>query len=106
MNAETPTPKPQAGIWTLTAPDGRTWTAETPLRACGNELKDRVPADVALARIFRAAAEPVDIGAAAMLQALEALEYHQAQTRPIEKTARAIESLRSALAAPQQTGAA
>lgn len=35
-----------------------------------------------------------------MQQTLEALEYHQAQTRPIEKTANAIAALRSELARP------
>lgn len=49
------TPKPQAGTWTLTAPDGRTWQAESPLHCCGAESRERVPADVALARILKAA---------------------------------------------------
>lgn len=38
----------------------------------------------------------------AMRQALEALEYHTAQTRPIERTNIAITALRTALDAPQQ----
>lgn len=45
------TPKPQAGTWTLTAPDGRTWTAEGPLQCVTAEVNDRIPPDVALARI-------------------------------------------------------
>lgn len=49
------TPKPQAGTWTLTAPDGRYWEGMTPLAACGAEQSERVPADVALARILEAA---------------------------------------------------
>ena len=58
--ADTPTPKPQGGMWTLTAPDGRTYQADSPLRCCGLEQRERVPADVAMARIFRAASEPDD----------------------------------------------
>jgi len=58
--ADTPTPKPQEGLWTLTAPDGRTYQADSPLRCCGLEQRERVPADVAMARIFRSASEPDD----------------------------------------------
>jgi hypothetical protein len=58
--SDTPTPKPQAGLWTLTAPDGRTYQADSPLRCCGLEQRQRVPADVAMARILRAASEPDD----------------------------------------------
>ena len=58
--ADTPTPKPQGGLWTLTAPDGRTYQADSPLRCCSLEQRQRVPADVAMARIFRAASEPDD----------------------------------------------
>lgn len=36
----------------------------------------------------------------AMQQALEALEYHQAQTRPIDKTTEAIATVRAALTVP------
>jgi len=46
------TPRPQECAWTLTAPDGRTWIAESPMRACSKEQRERVPPDVALARIF------------------------------------------------------
>jgi len=49
------TPKPMPGIWTLTAPDGRTWQAESPLRCCGAESRERIPAEVALGRILKAA---------------------------------------------------
>jgi hypothetical protein len=49
--AASKTPPPQAGEWTLTAPDGRTWKAESPLKCCGLEQRERVPANVALARI-------------------------------------------------------
>jgi hypothetical protein len=49
--ASSKTPPPQAGEWTLTAPDGRTWKADSPLKCCGLEQRERVPANVALARI-------------------------------------------------------
>lgn len=52
--ADTPTPKPQEGTWTLTAPDGRTWSAPTPLLCCRAEQRERVPGDVGVARVLRA----------------------------------------------------
>lgn len=48
------TPKPQAGTWTLTAPDGRTWEASSPLHCASREQAERVPAKVAIDRIFAA----------------------------------------------------
>lgn len=54
------TPKPQAGTWTLTAPDGRTWEASSPLHCCGAEQRERVPADAALTRILEAATQTPD----------------------------------------------
>lgn len=51
--ADQTTPKPQEGIWSLIAPDGRMWTAESPLQVCAAESRERVPAHVALARIAR-----------------------------------------------------
>lgn len=51
--AAQPTPKPMSGTWTLTAPDGRTWTAEGPLQCVAAESNSRVPPLVALARIKR-----------------------------------------------------
>lgn len=55
------TPPPQAGTWTLTAPDGRTWQADSPLKCCSLEQRGRVPASVAMARLaeeyFRGEAE-------------------------------------------------
>jgi hypothetical protein len=47
--------KAQPGTWTLTAPDGRQWTADSPLAAAGLEQKERIPAKVALARIMHEA---------------------------------------------------
>lgn len=32
--ASSKTPPHQVGTWTLTAPDGRTWQADSPLKAC------------------------------------------------------------------------
>lgn len=52
------TPPPQSGTWLLTAPDGRTWSADSPLRACAAEQRERVPAVIALDRIHAALAEP------------------------------------------------
>jgi hypothetical protein len=49
------------GTWTLTAPDGRTWLAESPLRAAAAEGRDRVPAEVAIARVLRAANEVTEL---------------------------------------------
>lgn len=43
------------GTWTLTAPDGRKWEAETPLQCVSLEQKDRVPPEIAIERIFNAA---------------------------------------------------
>jgi hypothetical protein len=92
------TPKPMAGTWTLTAPDGREWKAETPLRCCGLEQRERVPADVALARILAAAKLGADDRDSELLQAaLYALEYHTEQTRPIQSTNDAIAALRKRL---------
>ena len=42
----------------LTAPDGRMWQAESPLRCASREQRERVPPDVALARVLAAANEP------------------------------------------------
>lgn len=52
------TPKPQQGTWTLTAPDGRQWQADSPLRTVSLEQRERVPADVALGRVLAMASEP------------------------------------------------
>lgn len=49
--AARPTPKPMAGEWTLTAPDGRTWKAASPIHCVQAESKDRIPPEIALARI-------------------------------------------------------
>jgi hypothetical protein len=54
------TPKPMQGTWTLTAPDGRTWQAESPLRVVATESRERIPASVALERIYAAADETPD----------------------------------------------
>jgi hypothetical protein len=41
----------QEGTWTLTAPDGRQWQADSPLRVVRDEQAARVPASVRMARI-------------------------------------------------------
>lgn len=51
--ANSPTPKPMAGTWVLTAPDGQTWTGDSPLQCVQAEMHARVPPQVALARIRR-----------------------------------------------------
>lgn len=42
------------GIWVLTAPDGQTWTGESPIQCMQAESNSRIPPQVALARIRRA----------------------------------------------------
>ncbi len=49
--------QPQAGTWTLTAPNGCYWLGMTPLAAVRAEMNERIPATVQLARIFAAADE-------------------------------------------------
>ena len=51
--ANTLTPRPMKGTWVLTAPDGRTWTGESPIACTQAEVISRVPPEVALARIRR-----------------------------------------------------
>lgn len=46
------------GVWKLTRPDGRVYEADSPLRCVAAERDERIPADVQLARILAAAAEP------------------------------------------------
>jgi hypothetical protein len=46
------TPKPQVGIWTLTAPDGSEFKAESPMYCCRKEQETRAPKEVALERLF------------------------------------------------------
>jgi hypothetical protein len=41
----------QQGTWTLTAPDGRQWTGQSPLNVVSIERNERVPASVQVARI-------------------------------------------------------
>lgn len=53
----TETPKPMQGSWTLTAPDGRTWQADSPMKVIMLEQRERVPPEVALQRITDAVDE-------------------------------------------------
>lgn len=91
--------KSMPGTWTLTAPDGRTWQADTPLRCAAAEQRERVPADVAMARVMEAIKpSPEEEADEALFQtALGALEYHRDQTRPIDRTTAAIAALRDRL---------
>ena len=45
---------PQKGTWTLIAPDGRKWEADSPLAVVGVEQRERIPPSLALERIYRA----------------------------------------------------
>ena len=51
------TPSTAPDEWTLTAPDGRQWRAESGLKCAAAERRDRVPDSVAMARIYAAADE-------------------------------------------------
>ena len=51
------TPAPMAGVWVLTAPDGQTWTGDSPIKCAHEEMNSRVPPQVALARIRRSLIE-------------------------------------------------
>ncbi len=50
--------KSMQGTWTLIAPDGRQWQACSPLQCCSAENRERIPPEVALARIMAAIDEP------------------------------------------------
>jgi hypothetical protein len=49
--ARSETPKPMAGTWVLTAPDGEMWIGDSPMKCIQAEMHARVPPQVALARI-------------------------------------------------------
>ena len=49
--ARTMTRATAEGPWTLTGPDGKTWTADSPMKCVRAEMSDRIPPLVALARI-------------------------------------------------------
>lgn len=59
-HAKAVTSKPMQGIWTLIAPDGRTWQAESPIRVVAKESRERITAEVAMQRILDAASEDHD----------------------------------------------
>jgi hypothetical protein len=44
--------KAQEGTWELRAPDGTSWHESSPMACLRAEMRDRIPAKVALARIF------------------------------------------------------
>lgn len=49
--ASRPNPPHQVGEWTLTAPDGQQWKADSPAACLMAECDSRIPAIVQLARI-------------------------------------------------------
>lgn len=75
----------EQGIWTLTAPSGRTWTGDSPLKVCATEQRERVPAYVALERIraevARDQGEIIKRLTAAMREADETFETVGGSTR-------------------------
>ena len=52
------TPKPMTGTWHLEAPDGRRWAGSCPINCVAQELAERVPVQVQLARMLAIVAEP------------------------------------------------
>lgn len=50
---------PMHGTWTLTSPDGRTFSASSPLACAAAEQAQRIPPTVALQRVLAAADEVV-----------------------------------------------
>ena len=52
------TPKPMTGTWHLEAPDGRRWAGSGPLNCVAQEISERVPSQVQLARVLAIADEP------------------------------------------------
>lgn len=55
-------PPAQEGTWTLTAPDGRTWTGKSPLDLARQENSERVPPEERLRRLFRGIHEWLEKG--------------------------------------------
>jgi len=52
LASRTPSPAPEgAAEWTITAPDGRTWKGESPVRACAAAQRDTIDPVLALERI-------------------------------------------------------
>jgi hypothetical protein len=52
---------PMAGPWVLIRPDGKTYRTDSPLRCVSMESRERIPATVALQRIYDAADEPTEL---------------------------------------------
>ena len=48
------TSKPQEGIWTLIAPDGRVYRANTPIKCVVAEQRERIPTSIAVKRVLNA----------------------------------------------------
>lgn len=47
------TPHHHSGVWTLTAPDGRQWHGDSPIKACREEQRSRIPDEVAVKRVMQ-----------------------------------------------------
>lgn len=45
-------PPAMEGTWILTAPNGREYIAESPLKCCAAEMHERIPPLVGIARIY------------------------------------------------------
>lgn len=56
-NKPAPDYKPEAGQWRLTSPSGNSYFADSPIKCLQAEQHDRIPADVAMARIWAAVDE-------------------------------------------------
>lgn len=48
------TEKPQKGLWTLIAPDGKKWEAHSPIAVVSLEQRERVPVDIGAKRVLSA----------------------------------------------------
>lgn len=59
-NKNMKTKKPQKGTWTLIAPDGRKWQADSPIKVVVLEQRERIPAKIAIERVLTAINEIED----------------------------------------------
>lgn len=51
------TPHHHHGVWTLTAPDGRQWRGDSPIKACREEQRSRIPDSLAVERVMQIATQ-------------------------------------------------
>jgi len=95
-------PAAQAGgpnQWTLTAPDGRQWHGDSGLRCAAAEQRERIPADVALKRIFEGADESEREDRSAIATELEPHALRAGDCPPDSQVV-SLYSIRRLLAAP------